>query len=288
MVLFVMVWISGAVWPSIRFAFVRLLKPSSCYEVCSSDMVTPVMGTRNVVTEASRSIGESHQIFRAFSQSPDERVLPEWLNAAKGTTPCKRVMQIIETIRRIDEITSKAFVSGAYRHIFKVGSARRFPKNKLEMQRASDPFFAKLDRMLDCYTFRVKGNKLLSPEISGGWLPYLYCHRQKDDFGVELEYGKYETKATPGTKVLSRATYRVLEGDAVLAVLRLAQRGMLGRVRLCQRCSEKWLFAEHSNYRFCSRACRESYYTSTEEYREKKKIQMKQYRERLARSQAIR
>lgn len=80
-------------------------------------------------------------------------------------------------------------------------------------------------------------------------------------------------------------TYIVYEGDAVLAALRLAQRSLLNRVRLCERCSVNWIFAKHKYYKFYKTECRETYYTSTPEYRESKKRQMREYRDRRRRKE---
>src|SRR5207245_11305301 len=124
-----------------------------------------------MVTNVKRPIVESHQIYGALSSEADERVLPEWLNAARGTASCKRVIQIIELIRRIDKSTSEALARGAFHHVFKPGKPRRYPKEKMKMQRAADLSLARLSRTLKRYTFRVAATKI----ILGGWAARVYC-----------------------------------------------------------------------------------------------------------------
>jgi hypothetical protein len=71
------------------------------------------------------------------------------------------------------------------------------------------------------------------------------------------------------------------EGEVMGACLRLFTSGEISRVRMCEQCKEVWLFAFHSNYRFCSEKCRESFFQNTDAYRSRKASQMKRYRQRL-------
>jgi hypothetical protein len=159
------------------------------------------------------------------------------------------------------------FIERAYIH---AGKKRR-PKKHFTLWRAQDILNAELQRSLKRYTFSIR----LASFVQGGWLLNLSCPRRKDDFGWETLYS-YRSK--PGQIVVQAPKYTVCEGDAVLAALRLAEGRLLNRVRLCELCSDRWLFAKHRNYRFCNAACRETYYTRTPEYRESKKRQMREYR----------
>ena len=60
------------------------------------------------------------------------------------------------------------------------------------------------------------------------------------------------------------------EADAALGLVRLHAMGDLGKVRLCEVCREHWLAARHSNYRFCSKECREQFYEGKPDYHERK------------------
>ena len=222
------------------------------------------VGTRNCncCAATAKGIGESHSTYGGLSGEKDERVLPEWLNAARGTASYKRVIRILELIRQTEERFRDARARHAFVHVSKSDAPRKWPREKLQLQRAADKPHSDLARALKRYRFRIR---LTMPSMDVHWLFNMYCLRRADDFCWETQYG-----------------FRVFEGDAVMTTSRLAERGLLSRVRVCATCSQ-WLFARHSNYKFCNSRCRERYYTSTDEYRARKAGHMRQYRERLRR-----
>ena len=71
------------------------------------------------------------------------------------------------------------------------------------------------------------------------------------------------------------------EADAALSLVRLHVMGDLGKVRLCEVCRERWLASTHSNYRFCSKDCREGFFQSQPDYHERKRRNQSKYRETL-------
>jgi len=215
-------------------------------------------------------------MYGAMSNEADERILPGWLNAARGrgTTSYRRVMNLIELIRQSDEGVLKAAAGGAY-HSTSL-EAPKIKREKLKLARAALRPYAELQRSLQRYVFHVR----LTQYIGGEWMLNFDRPALKEEFGWKTEYGTAPVAAGE-TRSLPLPTYTVSEGDAVLAVLRLAARGLIGRVRLCVTCSERWLYAKHRNYKFCTAKCRENYYVDTDDYRKRKAGQMKQYRERL-------
>jgi hypothetical protein len=217
-----------------------------------------------------RPLAESHTMRGALSAEPDELTLPGWLNAAKDSNSYNRVVHILELIRDNEESRQNILAKRAYVH---TGKGKR-PREHFRLWRADGILGAELQRALKRYTFSIRLSAFL---FGTPWLLNLYCPRQKDDFGWET---LYSYRAEPGQVIIQAPSYTVCEGDAVLAALRLAERSLLGRVRLCERCSVKWIFAKHKNYKFCGPECREAYYTSTPEYRESKKRQMREYRDR--------
>lgn len=222
-----------------------------------------------------RPIAESHSVRGALSAEPDELTLPGWLNAAKGSSSYNRVVRILELIRENEESRRNIIAKKAYVH---VGPNKR-PREHSSLWRADNILSAALQRALTRYTFSIRLTGIL---FGSPWLLNLYCPQQKDDFRWETFYSY---RAEPGETILQAPLYTVCEGDAVLSALRLAERGLLNRVRLCERCSLRWIFAKHKNYRFCGNDCRETYYTSTPEYRESKKRQMREYRDRQRRQE---
>lgn len=235
------------------------------------------MRTSNSVTlQRPRPLAESHSAHSALSSEPDEIALPGWLNGAKRTASYRRVFHVLELIRDTEQSIQNGLARGAYVHAGPPGS--KWPSEKIKLQRAANKLHGDLQRALEPYSFNIRLTKI----ISGDWLFNMYCSRQRDDFGWKAPYAY---RASAGVAVITVPTYVVYEGDAVLAAVRLAGRGILGRIRLCVTCSQKWLFAKHSNYRFCCPKCRETYYTNTEEYQKTKARQMREYRARLRRKQ---
>jgi hypothetical protein len=224
--------------------------------------------------DRSRHLAESHSIHGALSSETDERILPGWLNAGKGTASYKRVIKILELIERTEKSTKEALAQGAYTHVFKRGAPRKLPKEKHQLQSAANEIHMELGRALRPYLFHVR----LTKPVFDRWLFNIYCPKQKNDFGWKTTFSR---EAPEGQIVLQVPSYRVFEGDAVMALVRLTERSLIGRIRMCATCSQKWLFAKHSNYRFCSPTCREKYYMGTDEYRAKKAIHMRRYRARL-------
>lgn len=226
------------------------------------------MGTRKSTT---RPIAESHNFRGSLSSEPDEGILPGWLNAARGTKSYKRVIRILDLIRACEESRNAIVAKRAFVHS---GPGKR-PKEHSKLWRMSSKIHAELHSALRKYTFNMR----LSGVIFGQpWILSISCYKGKDEFSWEAPYAY---KALPGQTILTVPTFLVSEGDAVLALARLAERRLLSRVRLCATCSSKWFFAQHSNYRFCSKECREKHFTSGDEYRMKKALQMRVYRSKL-------
>jgi len=76
------------------------------------------------------------------------------------------------------------------------------------------------------------------------------------------------------------------EADAALSLVRLNAMGDLEKVRLCEVCRERWLAASHSNYRFCSKECRERFEQSKPDYHQRKARNQREYRKNLKRMRA--
>jgi hypothetical protein len=251
-----------------------LVKTISCKPSVTSDMVTVLEGNLTMVTH--RALSESHSMGGAMSGEPDERVLHGWLNAARGTESYVRVTNLIELIRQSEEGTRKALVAGAY-HTHG-GESPKVKRDKRKLARAASQPYAELQRSLERYVFRIR----LTGTIQGAWILNFHRSALKGEFGWEAEFTR---QAPPGATVISSPTYTVSEGDAVLAVLRLAQRGLLNRVRLCAHCAQTWMYANKSHYKFCTQKCRESHFAHSDEYKKRKASNQRAYRDRLRKAE---
>jgi hypothetical protein len=194
-----------------------------------------------------------------------------WLNASKGNASHERVVLIR---RELDDLRSE-FVAQArvYHHvsggIIRLGEALddvgNWPKEKLQVQRQLHDRHVELNRALGKYVFRPRATYVIA---NGGWI-----------FGMVPDENRRSFQMKIGDETIS-------EADAVLSLVRLAESGDLGKIRLCEMCKEVWLFAAKRNYRFCSNQCRESFYARSPDYHNRKAVNQQKYRERLKRSKA--
>ncbi len=86
--------------------------------------------------------------------------------------------------------------------------------------------------------------------------------------------------------VIRTGSFPITEADAALALVRLHATGDLSKVRPCETCRKRWRVAAHSNYRFCSKRCREQFYESQPDYHERKAKNQRKHRENLKRKHA--
>jgi hypothetical protein len=178
-------------------------------------------------------------------------------------------------IRRELEDLPSEFVrqAGAYQHVsagmLRWGEAleRRsdWPKEKLQVQRQLHERHVALNLALARYAFRPRATYVIAGR---GWI-----------FGMAPDANRRWFQTSIGNETIS-------EADAVLSLVRLAETGDLVKVRLCEMCKERWLFAGKRNNRFCSDSCREEFYARSPDYHNRKAANQRKYRERLKRALA--
>jgi hypothetical protein len=88
-------------------------------------------------------------------------------------------------------------------------------------------------------------------------------------FHVQDE-GKYKTFAEPKWVFgwYSSAGARIAE--MIFRIVRLGERGLLGRVRECARCT-KWFYAKFNHQRFCGKKCQLQHYQTSEEWKSRRR-----------------
>jgi hypothetical protein len=232
------------------------------------------MTTKQLATSSNadaRSLIESHGLSSALSGEHDGVVLSGWLNAAKGSDAHRRIVEIVRLIEATTKSNNEARAIGAYRPR---PYPAKFPEEQKAKLREVDALYSQLQSVLARYVYRTN---LALGSLDSSWLLNFNGPQQDGDFVWENELKSSSSKAAQ--VIPPFATYRVLESDAALAALRLAERGLIDRIRLCATCAEKWIFANHKNYTFCSKPCREKSFRDNPEYLKRKKDQMRKYRE---------
>jgi len=84
------------------------------------------------------------------------------------------------------------------------------------------------------------------------------------------DVGKYKTFAEPKWIFgwFSSAGTRVAE--MIFGIVRLGERGLLGRVRTCSRC-QRWFYAKFNHQRFCGKNCQTLHYQTSEEWKRRRR-----------------
>ena len=107
--------------------------------------------------------------------------------------------------------------------------------------------------------------------------------------GLEAGYdGRFCVIAVPDSGFFPAPANQIgiTEADAALSLARLNAMGDLDKVRLCEFCRKRWLASTHSNYRFCSKECRERFEQSKPDYHQRKARNQREYRKNLKRMRA--
>lgn len=103
----------------------------------------------------------------------------------------------------------------------------------------------RIDRQLSRYTLKVKT-----------------VHVQDE--------GKYKTFAEPKWLFGWYSDSGARVAEMIFLIVRLGERGLLGRVRKCSRC-EKWLYAKFNHQRFCGKKCQLAHYQNSEEWKKRRR-----------------
>ena len=77
--------------------------------------------------------------------------------------------------------------------------------------------------------------------------------------------GRYKTFAEPKWFFGWAAPGR-RAAEMIFAIVRLGERGLLGRLRNCTRCG-RWFYAKFNHQRFCSKKCQLQHYQTSEEWK---------------------
>lgn len=84
------------------------------------------------------------------------------------------------------------------------------------------------------------------------------------------DQGEYKTFAEPKWMFgwYSHAGARVAE--MIFRIVRMGERGLLGRVRKCGRCG-LWFYAKFNHQRFCGKTCQMLHYQTSEEWKRRRR-----------------
>ena len=78
--------------------------------------------------------------------------------------------------------------------------------------------------------------------------------------------GKYKTFAEPRWIFVWSSSAGSRAAEMIFRIVRLGERGLLARVRTCNRC-KRWFYAKFNHQRFCGKRCQLLHYQTSEEWK---------------------
>jgi hypothetical protein len=240
-------------------------------------MVACIMATELPATR-KRSLApfrfpEENPLPGNYDSSIDDRQYPnedlinlrDWLNDAFGTAAYDRVVSLIAEIRKLQS----DYDSAPRGH-----SSPVLSKSELKSMLVFRDRLSEVQARLSRYTFSLRAADELS------------VHRRR--LRISLRPDPLPDDFVPSTKlskisdneslITNPGTFRMGEGRAVLCFARLFTSGDSHRLKLCEKCRQRWIAATKSHYRFCSDKCREDTYAASDEYSKRKREQMRRQR----------
>jgi hypothetical protein len=131
-----------------------------------------------------------------------------------------------------------------------------------------------LNRSAEDYLKRGKADPELTSRIDRELAKHALCVQT---FQVQNE-GRYKAFAEPKWIFSWHSSAGSRSAEMIFRIVRLAERGLLARLRKCSRdrCG-RWFYAKFNHQRFCGARCQLLHYQTSEEW---KKRRRERYRER--------
>jgi hypothetical protein len=199
----------------------------------------------------------------------DAQIVCEWLNATHRT----RYTKLRDLYAQLDELQKGTEILKEQHRELRRKVMTRDTSGLSDLETQHRRKFRQLElhqaanRALSPYVFRpVVGYTSITETRNAGLAP------DTNKRWFQLQYGQW---------ILS-------EADAAIALVRLYLSGEWRRLRLCERCKQRWLVAAKSHYRFCGDECRENFYAESQGFKERRKQIQKEYRKRLKKREQAR
>jgi hypothetical protein len=200
---------------------------------------------------------------REYGAEREAHSLVQWLNGSRNQSDMRRgylrVAKIFGLLQQLDPIADAW--RPAYRNPELMESDKKY-------QRLFTEAFAIADRLNDLL-LRYRLTPHIEPNLGQGGV-YVIWTATKSSMGAVVPIPAF------GTEHPQRA---MDEPGAIQRMLALSRSGYLDRVRTCVAC-EQWFYARFSHAKFCSQACQQRYFRSSEEFKEHKKRYMRTLRKR--------
>jgi hypothetical protein len=223
--------------------------------------------------------GHAIASFRQLALQHDGAVVPDWLNAAKGTESCERVVRLIELLREV-EIGYEKVVRERW-HMLTPG--KRPSKVAQKQLEDLEDKLATIKKMLLRYKFWPGMYRVM---LERSWVLFMFSEASDDEFVFDRVVHVAEKRTKEGVTYTARdCEHTIREGDVALRILNLAASSELERVKQCEDCA-KWFYAERSHQKFCTDDCRNARYSKSLKFKNYRKNYMRQLRAKQANEKA--
>jgi hypothetical protein len=221
-------------------------------------------------------VQDIHRItgFIEWDRLRDRAVVPDWLNAAKGSESYARVVRLIDELRQVETGMDRAVSEGWYWGTNTQPAAVKEQLNELSRKHGV------INEMLSRYSFSPVIQRVL---LDRRWILSMLSKSAADEFAQlqVVDEGRKEISKTE-TQLSFHYEHTVGEADVVLRILNLAAASEFPRLKQCDHCF-KWLYAERSHQRFCPGAeCRNAQYSKSPKYKNYRKLYMRGQRAKEA------
>ncbi len=219
----------------------------------------------------------------------DAELAVMWLNAAKEaetTVSYDAVMSIRSELEEMRTLLDTVQQTHALIDWQRVADAKGKEKKRLESETHAHAarytaLWGKADQRMNALN-KVLSGYVFRPNVTYFQATNAWIAGMMSDVSVNVNVALDEYRTGFLLKIPDyRQDRHISEGDAVMALVRLASTRELGKIHLCEKCNDRWHVAKRSIDRFCSAECREAFYVKSAQYKDRKAANQRRYREQL-------
>src|SRR5713226_8485833 len=199
---------------------------------------------------------------REYGAEREAHSLVQWLNGSRNHSDMRRgylrAAKILGLLVQLDSIAD------AWRPAYRNPELMESDENYRRLFREAYAIADRLNGLL----LRYRVTPSVEPRLGEGGV-YVRWTATKSSKGSVVPIQSFAVTEPPERDMD--------EPSAIQRMLALSRNRYLDRVRTCLAC-EQWFYARFSHAKFCSRACQQRYFRSSEEFKEHKKRYMRTLR----------
>lgn len=200
----------------------------------------------------------------------------QWLNGARQAKSTKSYSRVVRIYALLLQLAIK---SKEYQPVYAKPELLDKDKKYAEKYTRIITESRGLAEQLNCCLQRYRMHPEIEARLGEGGVYLQWSSssaRSKWGFTIEVDDSRQTIERMPvrfpGLSAL------ITEPRAVLLLLELARSRYVSRVRPCQQC-ETWFYARLPQAKFCSRACQQSHFRTSEDFKNHKKEYMRKLRQ---------